>query len=227
VRNRIVTIASVIVLVVVAIMFATQAQATTPTINVDGVEYQATQVSGPVWHFETPDVNPTAAFTDRNVWNGINGAEWLPCEGGIHWIDNENLLTISHCLEGGTTTTTSSTTTTSTTLESTTTTTTSSTTTTEATTTTTDPTTTTSSSTTIPKDTTTTTTILSTTLTTALPTTTTIAPTTTSLVSETTTVVPVTPELPKTGAPIGVLFAAGLGLVILGSLAIRAAVRRD
>jgi hypothetical protein len=84
------------------------------TITVDGVEYQATQKSGPVSHFETPDVNPAEAFTDRNVWDG-NGSENLPCEEGIHWIDNANVLTVSHCLgetEETTTTTEQATTTT-------------------------------------------------------------------------------------------------------------------
>lgn len=83
-----------------------------PIITVDGVEYEATKVSGPTIHFETPDINPQAAFTARHVWSGKHGAEHLPCEGGIHWIDNKNLLTISHCLESPTTTTVVPTTTT-------------------------------------------------------------------------------------------------------------------
>ena len=78
---------------------------------VDGVTYPPTQISGPVAHYETPDVNPTVAYTETHIWEG-NGSEHLPCEGGIHWIDNENLLTISNCLEvpPSTTTTTTSTT---------------------------------------------------------------------------------------------------------------------
>lgn len=84
-----------------------------PTLNVDGVEYSPTKIvgNGETHHYETPDTNPTAAFTDRNTWTG-NGSENLPCEGGIHWIDNKNVLTISNCLETETTTTTVETTTT-------------------------------------------------------------------------------------------------------------------
>lgn len=82
-------------------------------LTVDGVGYAPSKISGPTVHYETPDVNPSSAFTERNVWTG-NGSEWLPCEGGIHWIDNENVLTISNCLENTTTTTTEPPTTTST-----------------------------------------------------------------------------------------------------------------
>ncbi len=57
--------------------------------------------------------------------------------------------------------------------------------------------------------------------TTSLPvTTTTVPPTTTSVAPVTTTVVVTTtlpPELPKTGAPLGVLAAMGLGLFVLGA----------
>jgi hypothetical protein len=67
-------------------------------ITVDGVQYAATKVSGPTVHYETPDVNPSAASTGHHTWVG-NGSENLPCEDGIHWIDNANVLTISHCLE--------------------------------------------------------------------------------------------------------------------------------
>ena len=86
-----------------------------PEIVVDGVHYSASKVSGETVHYETPHTNPSSAYTDRNVWTG-NGSELLPCEGGIHWIDNENLLTISHCLPGETTTTTTSLPTTTTTV---------------------------------------------------------------------------------------------------------------
>lgn len=85
-----------------------------PTITVDGQTYEATKISGPTVHFETPDTNPTEAFTERHVWEG-NGSDNLPCEGGIHWIDNNNVLTVSHCLEVATTTTTPTTTSSSTT----------------------------------------------------------------------------------------------------------------
>ncbi len=78
-------------------------------LTVDGQEYSPTKVVGnandPTVHYETPDTNPGAAFTERHDWVG-NGSEKLPCEFGIHWIDNANVLTISNCLEGETTTTT-------------------------------------------------------------------------------------------------------------------------
>ena len=76
-------------------------------LNVDGTDYAPTKVvgSGPTVHYETPDTNPAAAFSERHVWTG-NGSENLPCEFGLHWIDNANVLTISNCLEGRTTTTT-------------------------------------------------------------------------------------------------------------------------
>lgn len=76
-------------------------------LEVDGVRHSPTKVSGPVRHYETPDTFPTEAFSDRHVWTG-NGSEHLPCEGGIHWVDNRNVLTVSHCLdpEPPTTTTT-------------------------------------------------------------------------------------------------------------------------
>lgn len=76
-----------------------------PTITVDGVVYDATKVSGPVIHFETPDSDPLVAFTARHTWTS-HGSENLPCEEGIHWIDNTNVLTVSNCLEDTTTTTT-------------------------------------------------------------------------------------------------------------------------
>lgn len=78
---------------------------------VDGVTYtEPTKVvgSGPTIHWETPDTNPDWAYSTRHYWEG-NGSEHLPCPGGIHWIDNKNVLTISHCLETPGTTTTSTT----------------------------------------------------------------------------------------------------------------------
>ena len=88
------------------VMLAAPALANSPgPITVDGVEYNATKVSGPTVHYETPDTNPQEAFTERNVWTG-NGSEHLPCPAGIHWIDNKNVLTISNCLEAPVTTTT-------------------------------------------------------------------------------------------------------------------------
>ena len=71
-----------------------------PFLNVDGNVYQPSQTSGPVRHYNTPDTNPGSAFSDRHTWNGVNGADNLPCPNGIHWVDNANLLTISHCLPG-------------------------------------------------------------------------------------------------------------------------------
>lgn len=97
-------------------MLASPAMALTQApgpITVDGVQYAATKVSGPTVHYETPDTNPQAASTERHTWTG-NGAENLPCPYGIHWIDNANVLTISHCLPGETTTTTTDPTTTTT-----------------------------------------------------------------------------------------------------------------
>ena len=84
---------------------------------VDGIAYDRGEpLNAAVSHYYTPYTgqDPVSAFTARNVWTG-NGSDNLPCEGGYHWIDNENLLTISHCLEvtTDTTTTTSSTSTSS------------------------------------------------------------------------------------------------------------------
>lgn len=72
---------------------------------VDGVKYSPTKITGGATHYNTPDVDPQVAYTERNTWVG-NGSEHLPCEGGIHWIDNANVLTVSHCLETPPTTTT-------------------------------------------------------------------------------------------------------------------------
>jgi cobalamin biosynthesis Mg chelatase CobN len=87
------------------LLVAGTARADEPFLNVDGNVYSPTQISGPTRHYETPDIDPTSAFSDRHVWTG-NGSEHLPCPNGIHWIDNESVLTISHCLDGSTTTTT-------------------------------------------------------------------------------------------------------------------------
>lgn len=99
------TVLAVLGIVLMLALPATGAEEVGP-ITVDGVEYAPTKVTpGGTVHYETPDVNPQEAFTSRNVWTG-NGSEHLPCEGGIHWIDNKNVLTISHCLEVPATTTT-------------------------------------------------------------------------------------------------------------------------
>jgi LPXTG-motif cell wall-anchored protein len=85
------------------------------TLTVNGQNYQSYKHSGDAIHWETP--TPTvesASFPERQqVWGG-NGSEHLPCEGGIHWISNLNVLTVSHCLEAPTTTSTTTTTTTTT-----------------------------------------------------------------------------------------------------------------
>lgn len=105
-----------IIALIIFVLSGVAANATTPELNVDGTVYAPSQISGPTVHYETPDINPQAAFSDRHVWSG-NGSEHLPCPAGIHWIDNKNVLTISHCLEGeppsSTTTTVPPTTTTS------------------------------------------------------------------------------------------------------------------
>jgi LPXTG-motif cell wall-anchored protein len=207
----------VIGLVTIAMLLLARPVWATPTaqLTVDGVTYSPTHISGPVYHYETPDTSPLVAFTNKHTWNGVNGAENLPCPGGIHWVDNKNLLTISHCLpwEEPTTTTTTSTTTTTTTEPPTTTTTEPPTTTTTeiTTTTTTEPTTTSSTTTTVVQPTTTTTsTVVSTT---EAPSTTSVPPTTVTTVVTTTTV---PPELPMTGIPAGMLTLFGVGLLILG-----------
>lgn len=92
-------------LLVLAAITMTPSQATSGgdtvlshALEVDGVVYLESSHGGAfTFHYETPDTNPTLAFTQRHLWTG-NGSENLPCEGGIHWIDNKNVLTISHCL---------------------------------------------------------------------------------------------------------------------------------
>lgn len=193
--------AVVIAMALLAAVFVvvTPANGSTPSdIVVDGVAYEATQVSGPVVHYETPTPNPVAASTERHTWDGIHGAENLPCEGGIHWIDNANLLTVSHCLEVPTTTTTTEPPTTTTTEPPTTTTTEPTTTTTEAP----------------------TTTTIAPTTTTVVPTTTTPETTTTETPVTTTTTTP--GELPLTGANLGVLAIVGALMVLLGYATLRA-----
>ena len=204
-----IVVASALVALAILMVFSGEAEATPlPIITVDGNEYDAgPPYTSAIDHYYTPETNPTAAFTARHVWNGVNGADLLPCEGGIHWIDNENLLTISHCLEvtPDTTTTTEPSTTTTSVGETTTST---STPTVNTTTTTTDPATTTSSSTTTSTTDPTTTTSSSTTTTTT-PVTTTVPPTTTTTL----------PTLPKTGpnVPLTYLGLLSFGAIVLGS----------
>ena len=82
-------------------------------INVDGIEYISYKHSGSAIHFNTPDTNPSSAYTATHTWSG-NGSEHLPCPGGIHWINNDSNLIVSHCLPYETTTTTDPATTTTT-----------------------------------------------------------------------------------------------------------------
>lgn len=179
-----------------------------PTITVDGQLFERTHQSGPTDHYETPTPNPVSAFTARHTWDGVHGAEHLPCVGGIHWIDNANLLTISHCLDGSTTTTVPETTTTTV----------PETTTTVPETTTTVP----DTTTTVPE---TTTTVPDTTTTVPETTTTTVSETTTTAVPETTTTAAVTtttqPTLPRTGANLAVLAIIGISLIGMGVSALR------
>ena len=92
------------------------ASATGHTLVVNGASYESYQHSGAAIHWNTPtNTVGSASFNDpetgRNqVWTG-NGAEHLPCPGGIHWISNDSVLTISHCLDDPNPTTTTTTTT--------------------------------------------------------------------------------------------------------------------
>ena len=200
--------------VALAAVMAPALATTGHTLNVDGVVYTPYKVvgGGETAHYNTPDTNPQSAFSERHQWVG-NGSEHLPCPYGIHWIDNKNVLTISHCLEGPdettTTTSTPETTTTSSTLPETT------------TTSSTLPQTTTTSS--IPETTTTSSTVPETT-TTEPPSTTTEPPTTT--VPEECVDDPNTSEdeceLPMTGVPLELFGAAGVAALVLGGLALRA-----
>lgn len=78
------------------------------SLTVDGVTYTPSKVvgNGPTVHYYTPGTTPSVAYTERHTWTG-NGSNNLPCDGRLHWIDNSNVLTISHCeSETGSTTTT-------------------------------------------------------------------------------------------------------------------------
>lgn len=215
-----------VIITSLALMFGGVAHADeTHTLVMNGTNYTSTQVSGPAWHFETPGDPQSASVPERNqTWTG-NGADHLPCPNGIHWISNENVLTISHCLgvpEETTTTTVSPTT--------------------VAPTTSTEPST---STTTVPESSTSTTLPASTTtvsdsITTLLPTTTTSPSTTelattTSVVVETTVAQTTTTEvaqtlqrksLPETGDNTGLLALSALGLILIGGGATVLARRR-
>lgn len=173
------------------------------TVGQGGVEnhYSAVKVSGPVYHYETPETNPDYAEERMNghVWEG-HGSEHLPCPGGIHWISNNKLLTISNCLEVPSSTTTTTTVPTTTI-----------------------PPTTTSTTTTTVTSTTSTTTVVPSTTTTVVPTTTSLPPSTTAPPECLTDC----DELPRTGPGDWVLptTLAGLSLLALGTLTLRASRR--
>lgn len=83
---------------------------TSHTLVMNGVSYSSYKESGAAWHFNTPaGITPTSAsVAERNqTWTG-NGSDNLPCPYGIHWISNNNVLTISHCLSSTDTSSTSS-----------------------------------------------------------------------------------------------------------------------
>lgn len=201
--------------ILIVVLAGTAHASTSHVLKVNGVEYTDTKVSGTAWHFETPAgvVPVLASVAERSqTWTG-NGSDNLPCPYGIHWISNENMLTISHCLDASTTTTTAGSTTTTTPRSS-------STTTTihddESTTTSIDESTTTSSTTSTIIDTTTSTIVDDSTTTTVVevggPTTTTIVesggPTTTAPIG-----------LPRTGGSPSPILMLGATLLILGLLA--------
>jgi hypothetical protein len=197
---------------------------TTHDLIVDGSTYQSYKESGSAIHWNTPDVNPTSAsFPERQqIWIGNSGSEHLPCEGGVHWISTENVLTVSHGLETPDTTTTTSTNVPTTTIEQTTTTTITETTTTVPGTNTTVP----SSTTTTPEQTTTipvpTTTVSAST--TTEPVSTTIADTTTTAVVVETTI---SKKLPETGLDsTGKSLLLGMMFVCVGILLWHMATRK-
>ena len=76
-------------------------------LTLDGTEYTSYKHSGSADHYLTPAAGVTTssvAFTAKHTWNGVNGADVLEeCQGEgdqLHWIDNKNVLTISHCVFG-------------------------------------------------------------------------------------------------------------------------------
>lgn len=98
-----------LLLIILLTMVPTATAEADHTLHVDGISHSPSKIVGndanPTVHYNTPDTDPTVAFTERNSWTG-NGSEHLPCPNGIHWIDNKNVLTISNCLGGETSTTT-------------------------------------------------------------------------------------------------------------------------
>jgi LPXTG-motif cell wall-anchored protein len=79
-------------------------------LNVAGASVNSYKHSGSAIHWETRVIGRSESVTyeeRQQTWTG-NGSEHLEdCEGGLHWISNENVLTISHCLDDDETTTTS------------------------------------------------------------------------------------------------------------------------
>lgn len=115
----IVAIVAVVLAVMVAFAGTARGDHRTPPENslfVDTAVYLPTKVTpGGTYHYETPETNPNVAFLLNHVYDHVwtgNGSEHLPCEGGIHWIANKNVLTISNCLSTTTTTVPPTTTTT-------------------------------------------------------------------------------------------------------------------
>lgn len=102
------SIAGVCAAVLLVLLCTGPAYADPPhTLVVDGTPYAHTHTAGPTVHWETPTQHPTTASYEARgqVWQG-HGAEHLPCAGGVHWVSNENVLVVSHCLGAGDTTTT-------------------------------------------------------------------------------------------------------------------------
>lgn len=108
-RGNIIRGAAMLAGILLAVLLVLSAQPSdasgTHQLTVDGIVYSPTQETGGAVHYFTPGTSPTTASTERHTWLG-NGSEHLPCSGRLHWIDNVNLLVISHCEETETSTTT-------------------------------------------------------------------------------------------------------------------------
>lgn len=109
----VIVVAVLVLVALVATAGTARGDHRTPPENslfVDTAVYLPTKVTpGGTYHYETPETNPNVVFLLNHeydhVWTG-NGSEHLPCEGGIHWIANKNVLTVSNCLDSPSTTTT-------------------------------------------------------------------------------------------------------------------------
>jgi hypothetical protein len=111
-RNKLLGLVGLLVLAACGTQ-AIAGDSATHVLYVDGTPYNSYQESGPVIHWETGPIDggEDVTFPERDqVWEG-NGSDNLPCEFGAHWVSNDNLLTLSHCLDGPdeSTTTTSTT----------------------------------------------------------------------------------------------------------------------